>query len=232
MEAPPQRSRRDLLIEIAIVLLAFAGPFVYTSTKALIFPGSIPKQSYLERGMTSLMYYFTILPIILYVVWRSNEGFRRFGLTTWKTLMDIPLAIFVFFVDYFFLRFPERLLAYLAPTFAAESYRIIQLNRAPHPHGIWELALAVVLQILNGFREEFVMRGYLITRLEDLNMKPWLTLALPALLFASYHLYEGPLAALTIFFVGLTFGAVFKVRRSIWPIVLAHAAWNLHLYFK
>jgi membrane protease YdiL (CAAX protease family) len=46
---------------------------------------------------------------------------------------------------------------------------------------------------------------------------------------ALYHLYQGPLGALIVLCSSLLFGAVFVLRRSIWPVAAAHVALDLLL---
>ena len=42
-----------------------------------------------------------------------------------------------------------------------------------------------------------------------------------------YHLYQGPLASISILPLGLLFGAVFWRWRSVWPLIVAHTIANL-----
>ena len=51
-----------------------------------------------------------------------------------------------------------------------------------------------------------------------------------SLLFASYHIYHGPIALLDIAVFGLVFGIWTHKARSIWPAVVAHTAYNLYVW--
>ena len=42
-----------------------------------------------------------------------------------------------------------------------------------------------------------------------------------------YHTYQGPLAIVTILPLGLIFAAVYLKWRNLWPLVLAHTAFNV-----
>lgn len=42
-----------------------------------------------------------------------------------------------------------------------------------------------------------------------------------------YHLYQGPVAALSVLPLGLLFGTVFWKWRNLWPLVVAHTLANL-----
>jgi len=52
-------------------------------------------------------------------------------------------------------------------------------------------------------------------------------LGVSALLFASWHLYQGPPGVASTLATGLLYGAVFVSLRRLWPLAAAHAVWNL-----
>lgn len=91
--------------------------------------------------------------------------------------------------------------------------------------------LATVL-ISAGFAEEAFYRGYLFERLGKLFGRSKAALAatvlLSATVFALAHYRDQGLpgveqAAVT----GLVFGGIFAWRRSLWPVIVAHAAFDL-----
>src|SRR5262249_7548890 len=89
--------------------------------------------------------------------------------------------------------------------------------------------LMVPKHAANGFAEELVMRAYLITRLARLLRSDLQSVFLSAFLFASYHVYQGPNAAGSIFLFGLIYGGFYLLLRRVWPFALAHMLTNVYL---
>jgi membrane protease YdiL (CAAX protease family) len=71
-----------------------------------------------------------------------------------------------------------------------------------------------------GFVEEFIWRGYGITRLEVLTKSPWKSILISSLGFGFWHL--NPFNIIYTFLVGLFFGWVYTRQRSLVPLVLGH----------
>ncbi len=74
----------------------------------------------------------------------------------------------------------------------------------------------------NGFLEEIVVVGYLLTRLRQLEWSPGRALAASALLRGSYHLYQGLGGFFGNLVMGLIFGWWFQRTRRVVPLVVAH----------
>ncbi|MEO5833219.1 MAG: type II CAAX endopeptidase family protein [Nakamurella sp.] len=86
----------------------------------------------------------------------------------------------------------------------------------------WTIPILVLAALENGFLEEVLVIGYLLTRLRQLGVDPWLALLVSALLRGSYHLYQGPGQAVGNALMGLVFGFVWLKWRRLWPLVGAH----------
>jgi hypothetical protein len=71
------------------------------------------------------------------------------------------------------------------------------------------------------------MRGYLIPRLEQLLRSTWIAVLVSTLLFASYHVYQGAASTIIIGAMGLVYAVSFCLFRRLWPLCVAHAAWNI-----
>lgn len=87
----------------------------------------------------------------------------------------------------------------------------------------WRLPVTVLLAVQNGFLEEVLVVGYLITRLQLLRWPTWGILAASAVLRGSYHLYQGFGGFVGNAVMGLVFGWFFLKFRRIWPLVIAHS---------
>ncbi|MET3808889.1 membrane protease YdiL (CAAX protease family) [Nakamurella sp. UYEF19] len=87
----------------------------------------------------------------------------------------------------------------------------------------WRLPVTVLLAFQNGFLEEVLVVGYLITRLQQLRWPLGGVLAASAVLRGSYHLYQGFGGFVGNAIMGLIFGWFFLKYRRIWPLVIAHS---------
>ncbi len=92
-----------------------------------------------------------------------------------------------------------------------------------HPTEIFGFLLLLAGSCANGFAEELIIRGYLLTRLECVLRSTWSAVLITSLLFAAYHLYQGVGSMIGIAVLGLVYGTAFCVCRRIWPLVFAHA---------
>ena len=91
------------------------------------------------------------------------------------------------------------------------------------PESPLEIGLWILLSIAAGVAEEIVFRGYCQRQLEALTRNVWIALLLQGILFGISHGYQGIGAMLRITVLGLGFGFVAIVRRSLRPGIIAHA---------
>jgi membrane protease YdiL (CAAX protease family) len=74
----------------------------------------------------------------------------------------------------------------------------------------------------NGFAEEIVVVGYLLTRLRQLGWSDSRALAASSVLRGSYHLYQGFGGFAGNLVMGVIFGYWFQRTRRVLPLVIAH----------
>ena len=86
----------------------------------------------------------------------------------------------------------------------------------------WRPVVLVLSAAGNGAAEEILVVGYLLVRLRQLGLPPWLALAASALLRGSYHLYQGFGGGLGNLAMGVVFALWWMRTRRLWPLVLAH----------
>lgn len=84
---------------------------------------------------------------------------------------------------------------------------------------------ALALSLTAGVAEEVVFRAYAITRMEEAGYGRAAIWA-PWGVFVAEHLYQGPLALLYIGAVGGVFVWLYRWKRSIWPVMAAHALYD------
>jgi membrane protease YdiL (CAAX protease family) len=87
------------------------------------------------------------------------------------------------------------------------------------------LAVAYVIAITAGITEEIIFRAYAITRLEELGWRR-AAVVVPGVVFTLLHLYQGVLAVVLIGAVTAAFTWLYRWKRSIWPVMVAHALFD------
>ena len=85
----------------------------------------------------------------------------------------------------------------------------------------------VVLMIAVALWEEIIFRGFLLTRLQAVFRRWWLSLLVGTALFASGHIYQGPVAVAVIGGVGLVLGGLFIWRKSLVGPLVFHVVFNV-----
>jgi membrane protease YdiL (CAAX protease family) len=84
---------------------------------------------------------------------------------------------------------------------------------------------------LNPFFEELIVRAYLMTEIAELTGSRRMAALLSVLVQGSYHLYYGWARAISISFLFLTFALYFARWRRAFPIVVAHAFFDISAIF-
>ena len=152
--------------------------------------------------------------LALYLLWRSGIGPAGIGLgrLRWRAdlLGGVGLAALIGI---------PGLLFYLAA-------RTLGLNAEVEPsalhHSWWRIPVLILAAFANGFAEEVVVVGYLITRLRQLGLTQSKAVFISGGLRGLYHLYQGFGAGLGNVVMGLIFGYSWCRTGRLWPLVIAH----------
>jgi membrane protease YdiL (CAAX protease family) len=215
---PPILSRRALCLEFALVCALLWIPSLYSGTADYLGwkkPSILPADE-IFSVYTALT--VSLLPIFL--IWRNGEPFAKLGLIPFDQrdiIVAFGLLLAVAAVKVVFL--PVAMLLAAQPG-AVTSTRV---------HHGFPLPVEAVVFLFAAFREEIFYRAYLCARLRDFGLNRTRTAIVSALMFASIHIYQGWLSLPTLFCFGLIFAGVFLRRRSLWPLFVAHACYNLIL---
>lgn len=94
----------------------------------------------------------------------------------------------------------------------------------------WTIPLLILSAAQNAILEEVIVVGYLLTRLRQLGVRPWVALLSSALLRGSYHLYQGYGAFVGNFVMGLVFGWYFQRRGRVMPLIVAHTVLDVFAF--
>jgi len=231
------RSIRVELVIVFLVTLGMSGLFSFTSLiDSLLAPAPLASQTasiLVPQAQASLLDLVKqLLGIVrglawgalgLYLLWRGGTNLRdRLGLDFRKPWADLGVGVALAAV----IGIPG-LLFYL---FAVQ----IGINLTVAPTTLndvwWRLPVLILAAIENGFLEEVLVVGYLLTRLEQLNVKPWLAIAISAVLRGSYHLYQGFGGFLGNAVMGVVFAWLFRRTRRLWPLVIAHSLLDITVF--
>lgn len=221
--------RRTLKIEIAVVLAVTFGLSAYTAGLRLIeavllgLSGQTvalnPKRSpfdLIDLGL-HLAVVLQLLAwgaLALYLLWRSGFGPSSIGLSRPKLRADglggLGLALLIGLPGLGFYVL-ARMMGLSADVEPAELYDTW-----------WRIPVLLGVAFANGWAEEIIVVGFLLTRLRQLNVSPGRALIISSLLRGAYHLYQGYSAGLGNVVMGLVFGYAWQRTGRLWPLIIAH----------
>ncbi len=223
---PPARSRRELWLEVAAVCFIAVLPDLWNTLSFLVWGRGVkPSLHYREAHL--IFRSVQVSWLVLYLMARSKAPWSRFGILPPRWIWDSLAAFGITITEHICYGVYAGVVMETVSTETMERTTHALSDLALNPKGSEETALVIVAALANGFAEELAMRGYLIPRFEELLGSSAKAIFLSAILFASYHLYQGPYGAGSAFVLGLLFGAIFCSTRRLWPLAAAHALLNL-----
>lgn len=83
------------------------------------------------------------------------------------------------------------------------------------------LISAIIVSIVNPLFEELIVIVYVFKSMEKRH-DVFFVISLSAFLRLSYHLYQGPIAAISVLPLGLLFAYIYHRWRSLLPLIVAH----------
>ncbi|MBC3875547.1 CPBP family intramembrane glutamic endopeptidase [Undibacterium flavidum] len=109
--------------------------------------------------------------------------------------------------------------SFIEPVFSYRSLEpepiaIIASNARP------SLMYLTALSVLNGLYEEFFLLGYLVRGFAAAGAS--IAIGLSVFIRLLYHLYQGPIGAISVVVVGVIFSLYYWRVRSLWPVAFAH----------
>jgi membrane protease YdiL (CAAX protease family) len=160
--------------------------------------------------------------MLLWLAVRHDAGFAEtYKLDARPDLLSLPLGLSMLVATWAFSRaymLVVTALGWKPP--ASTSPSVMQLFGSDAAG----MTLAVVLFVLVGpFVEELLLRGVVLGALER-RLGRWWGISLSALMFATLHGTLWQMLPMT--FLGLALGRIASGRRSLWPAVILHVAYN------
>lgn len=226
---PTDPDRRALRIELAVMLAVTFGLSAVTAILQLIdfvlrgLAGQKvplnPRRSYFDLidlglNLASVAQLVAWGALGLYLLWRSGFGPASIGLSRFRWRPDllggVGLAALIG-------------LPGLALYLAARALGLaVEVEASTQHSSWWRIPVLILMAFANGWAEEVIVVGYLLTRLTQLDVPPGRALLYSSLLRGAYHLYQGFGAGLGNVAMGLVFGYAWRRTGRLWPLIIAH----------
>jgi len=157
---------------------------------------------------------------LLFVIWQSGDGFKKFGIVKDRVGRVVGLAAVLLVADMIIGMLVTHRTTPALPTLASFERR-----------GLGNSLVVVLGTTMNSTFEELLFRSYLFTRLEELFGDKALALVATFVGFGCLHIYEGMRGFINASVIGLCLGIAFIRFRSVIPLALAHTLGNLCKFF-
>jgi membrane protease YdiL (CAAX protease family) len=214
----PAQTDRTLWGEVCAVLAVGVVPHLLSAGITLRIPPESPLPYWIDAIQLTVLSGCTIY-VTLYLIHRGGESWERFGMPR-PSLWDVLLGVGLLFAS-MALWFWCGLVAWGTGATSDYSYSL--------PETPADYALMVPKFGASAFSEELVTRVYLITRFEYLLRSRGSAVVLSAVLFATYHGYQGVVGLVDTMAFGLVYGVAFLLFRRVWPLAIGHALFNIYL---
>ncbi len=204
-------------VEFCIVVAAAFGWFAFGSIASIGARASGPMIT--EAHLTGVLVYEVIALLVLtsFLVARGWTP-ERIGLVpSWRSSAVGFMVAALAYVAY--------LVVWVA-AFSIFPSSVESTDSAPLVASGMGLGTVLAVSTLNPLFEELFVCGYLITVLKEARGF-WFAVNVSAGVRLVYHLYQGPLAVVSILPLGLIFGYWYARTKQLWPLVVAHAAFDL-----
>ncbi|HEX8170800.1 MAG TPA: type II CAAX endopeptidase family protein [Thermoanaerobaculia bacterium] len=213
---PPIASRKHTLIVTAIFVLIAAAGFLNSRHVAAAASAS----SRLPFYLSAIVLQWLLLRYLVFGVRRAGFSLLRVAGLTGRTPRALALDVLLGGAVFFALRLLLRFVASALGGYDDHAAAIL-------PRGRLESLVWIAVAITAGICEELTFRGYLQEQYARLSGSRLAGAAAQAVLFGLSHGYQGwkPCVVITTF--GLGAAGVTLARRSVLPMIVAHAVTDL-----
>jgi membrane protease YdiL (CAAX protease family) len=222
---PDSRRKLYVWLEILAVLCFAYVPFMYSALVSFVLGRQSHSSFVFHEAYMIVVGLQTCVPLLL-IMALSKDPWSKFGIVRPSWLADLLGGIAIYYAA----KVARSFMRSLVESFFVKGSTVYFAADEVRSGGISMYLLLLLVFMLNGFSEELVMRGYLIPRLEQLLKSSWAAILISAVLFASYHLYQGVPATIIIAMDGLVYGVSFYFFRRLWPLCIAHTLHNFLIY--
>lgn len=163
-----------------------------------------------------LVCYEPIALVISYVILKSRnfdfEALTRFRKSIGNNLKNGLFLWLITYLSYY-------LMFYATSIISPDTIQYVEENKLVA--GNLSLSLIILVSLINPFFEESILLGYIVTSLRSSTSQN-LCINISVAIRLSYHLYQGPLVAISLLPLGLIFTYWYYKNNNIWPVVIAH----------
>lgn len=183
---------------------------------AAIVIGALPIP-YLDKVIYSRFIYWIEVLLLMFYAYKVEQQ----KLLIWK---NIPLSVWKFLLAVlvlYLLSVASAIVAYIPQRFGwHDSNVVFKKIVAILKNRYW---LAIFVAFTAGVTEEFIFRGYLLTRLSLLFNNKYLPVIISSVLFAAMHYkYNSLREYIFVFLIGVLYGAYYQKYRNIKVVMAAH----------
>ena len=231
-EQTTPRNRARLVWEVILVLLVTLGQSAVYSVITLLrrYLSAVPISEQTTSlnptrdtqaiwdvvyGLLDVFFDLALVGLVIYLLWEpGTNALRRIGLDFTRIGSDFGRALLIGAV----IGVPGLGLYLLG---RALGWTVaVQASPDAVP---WYTAIVLIFSAVRaGLLEEVIMLGWLFDRFRRLGVGPWATILASATLRGLYHAYQGPVAIVGNFAMGVLFGYAYKKWGRVMPLVIAH----------
>jgi membrane protease YdiL (CAAX protease family) len=227
-ETPTRRmTARQVFVDLAILVAALFGFAVYSGLVDLhgFFEWVLPSIGGLAwvfgNGVVALV------TMALLLRWRG-QSWSDIGLNRppiWPTIGFAAAAVPACFLAGFI----SNVLFALQNHLKGRDLNELMQERAEFFAAVSHISMAWVapISIFVGIYEEILFRGFLLSRLRENCRGPVIPIVVSSLLFGAVHYFaQGWIGVFNTMMVGTVLAIVVTWARSLWPAIIAHAAFD------
>ena len=204
-----ETDHKEQFLEISVFL------FLIVPSMALSFfaikQGSL---SFSLSAVATILRDLSLVSLILFFLWRNRELVRSLGWNLMNFWREFVLGVILFFPFFYISARLENALHVAG----------LSLPSTPaflSPRGSVEILLAMILVVVVAISEETIFRGYLMLRFGTM-MNSLVAVLLSAVVFSLGHGYEGTAGLVTVGFMGIIFGLIYRWRQSLVAPMVMH----------
>lgn len=217
---------RSYRVQLALAIAIFVFPSVLHAIGS--WTTELNEPSLLWSGISVIGTSLSAVAAMLLLIAASGTSAAEFGINRDHPVQDVFTGL-VWTIGQFWL--PGLLIGTIAAIPGLQEMdTALSPERPVYAGSVPAWSVYVLGIICNSFAEELAIRGVIFTRIRLMSGSAVHATIWSSALFASYHIYQGPLATAQVFVSGVLFCLAFIVHKSIWVGIVTHTALNILLH--
>ena len=212
-EARGKLSRHQKNVEVVVFLSLVVPPMVQSLFGLRLRLESL---SFPVIATTVMLRDLAWAALVLFFVWRNDEGFKALGWTVRDWSRNVALGVLLFPLVFLGVGLVGAVLIKLGLSGTPGA-----VHSVLSVHGLWQVPLAVALVTVVAVTEETIFRGYLLLRFTAVTRSSCLAVFASTLVFSLGHSYEGAAGLVAVALLGVIFSIVYlRTGSLVAPMVL------------